>query len=114
MTKGELGRVLAVAGRQGRGRRFPRELRQRAVEYCRQRRSGGGVTWQTLQAELGVSSKSLMLWTRREGKAAFHPMEIQRVEVQRSSAQCVLHGPFGIRVEGLTLADVAELIRRLG
>ena len=114
MTKGELGRVLAVAGRQGRGRRFPRELRQRAVEYCRQRRSGGGVTWQMLQTELGVSSKSLMLWTRHEGRTAFHAMEIQRVEVQRSGTQCVMHGPCGVRVEGLTLAEVAELIRRLG
>jgi transposase len=113
MTKEQLSKSLAQRSGRGRGWRFPKELRVQAAEYCRQRRSNGGVTWQMLEAELGVAWKTLMFWARSTQKTAFHAIELQGVHVQES-AGCVVHGPSGIRIEGLTLLEVAELIRRLG
>jgi hypothetical protein len=36
-----------------------------------------------------------------------------RVASQVSSERLVVHGPLGLRVEGLTLDTLAELLRRL-
>ena len=113
MTRDELSKALGARRRQGRRSRFGAELRQHAVEYCRQRRSAGGTTWQTLEQELGVSSKTLMLWVKQAPRAAFHAVQIQRVDLAPRREDFVVHGPCGVRVEGLDVRAVAELIRRL-
>lgn len=65
----------------------------------------------TIGAELGLCVSTLLRWT----KAGPSPAGFERVLIIGGSATraLVVHGPCGLRLEGLGLADVAELIRRL-
>jgi hypothetical protein len=44
--------------------------------------------------------------------AAFHPVEVKREEAARSVL--VVHGPGGVRVEGLSVAQVVQVLKGLG
>jgi hypothetical protein len=49
---------------------------------------------------------------RQEGSsAAFHPVEVK--SEARSPAGLVVHGPGGVRVEGLSVQQVAQLLKVL-
>ena len=64
--------------------------------------------------ELGVSETSLSRWSRRkeEPTMAFRAIEVVTEPARRTSAM-VVRGPRGLCIEGLTVAELAELIARL-
>ncbi len=102
------------AGPRGAGRRYPAPLRQVATEYLR-RRQADGVAVSTVAGELGVKRHTLLAWAAAPVGAAATP-EFVPVRVVADLARpstIVVHGPGGLRIEGLDLADVAELVRRL-
>ncbi|HYD41622.1 MAG TPA: hypothetical protein VEB43_12410 [Anaeromyxobacter sp.] len=105
--------VVRRSGPRGAGRRYPREARRMAAEYFRRRRAVGAAT-SAISRELGVKRHTLAAWVAAEapgGPARFVPVSV--VPDAATPARLVVHGPGGVRVEGLDVAGVAELLRRL-
>jgi len=100
---------VSKLGPRGQARRYPEALKREAVEYLAERRSVGRDI-NTAAAELDVPSNTLRVWaaTPRSVGAGFVPVTIVGEE-----SRIVLHGPGGIRVEGLDVATLADLLRRL-
>src|SRR5262245_56072567 len=110
---------LTNADRSGSGRPYPLALRREAVTYVEARRKQG-VGLVAAARELGVSAFSVNRWRTAHGVAAveseFRPIVLaEPFEPPSRSEPCgvVVHGPLGLRIEGLPLAAVAELWRRL-
>ena len=102
------------AGPRGAGRRYPSALRRVAVEYFRRRRAAGA-TLAAISRELGVKRHTLIGWTAAPEAAAALPrfVPVSVVAETPATSRIIVHGPGGVRVEGLDLAGVAELLRRL-
>ncbi len=99
------------AGRRGPGRRYPAEVRKLGAEYLRGRLAAGGSTSAAVR-ELGVRRHTLARWAvtaAPEPRPRFVPVSV----VEAAGGRIVVHGPGGIRVEGLDVAGVAELLRRV-
>ena len=105
--------ALATAERAGAGRPYPETLRAAAIDYRREREREGAALSE-VAGELGVSAISLERWSRRrrERETSFRAIELVGEPVRRASA-VVVHGPRGLRIEGLTVSEIAELIERL-
>jgi hypothetical protein len=105
--------ALATAERTGVGRPYPEALRATAVEYRREREREGAALCEVAR-ELGVSAVSLERWSRRspERETSFRAIELVGEPMRRASP-AVVHGPRGLRIEGLTVSEIAELIERL-
>ncbi len=99
------------AGRRGAGRRYPVELRRQGAAYLVARRAAGGTVSAVLR-ELGVRRGMLAGWAKPAGAAA-RPRFVPVTVVEGPGGRVVVHGPHGVRVEGLDVAGVAELLRRL-
>ncbi|HYG69851.1 MAG TPA: hypothetical protein VD838_19400 [Anaeromyxobacteraceae bacterium] len=92
------------AGPRGAGRRYPPALRQMAVEYFERRRAAGA-TVEAISRELGVKRHTLVAWTSVAEAAEvprFVPVNV--VAERPTPSGFVVHGPGGIRIEGLDLA----------
>ncbi|MFB1483235.1 transposase [Corallococcus sp. RDP092CA] len=102
--------------------RFDEAFRAQAVEYVRGRQAQG-VTQEAAAKELGMSSWTLSRWHQQVRRGAggpeggkemsrvFRPVAVKHeAEVER----LVVHAAGGVRVEGLTLRQVARLLRELG
>ena len=109
----QLREALEQADRSGTGRPYPEGLRRAAVEYGR-RREREGASRREVAAELGVSDATLVRWSRRheEPPAVFRAIEVVAQPVERSGV-IVVHGPRGLRIEGLSVEKLAWLIERL-
>lgn len=110
MTKRQL-QAAVEAARAGRRRaRLPAELKASVAAYCVERRAAGA-SWSELSAELSVGETQLQKWT-----GGTRGSKLQRVRVvgapPTSSALC-LELPGSARVTGLSVADVAALLRAL-
>ena len=94
----------------GRGIRYPVELRAKLIAETWSRREAGG-TLEAIGEELGVPWRTLARWctAERKSKQGFRAVEIVAVP----SAMPVVHGPRGLRIEGLDIEGIAELVRRL-
>jgi hypothetical protein len=94
------------------GRSYPEAARTAALDWAeRQRRKGIGFV--PLASELGISPSTLRKWQQqsRARSSAFCPVEI--VEPSSSSRGLVVHAPCGLRIEGLSVPELCELVRRL-
>lgn len=100
--------ALASAERGGPGRAFPREVRARAMTYVDRRRSDGA-TDQQIARELGIAAMTFRRWVGSR-TAAFRAVAVVD---ESPSAPLVVHGPRGLRVEGLDLDHLVELWGRL-
>lgn len=99
------------AGRRGPGRRYPAELRRRGAEYLRARQAAGAPLSAILR-ELGMRRETLAGWAAPavpEARPRFVPVTV----MEAPAGRIVVHGPGGVRVEGLDVAGVADLLRRL-
>jgi hypothetical protein len=112
----ELRLELSQLGPRGRGRAYPKGLLQKLLSYTVARRRQGA-TIVEVASEVGISFRTLGRWLgERKSKAGFERVEVVAVPRPASStaAVIVVHGPCGLRIEGLDLAGVAELVRRVG
>ncbi len=111
-------RAALVRGNDGVGRPYPSEAR-RAVLALVERREREGIGLTRTAAELGMSATTLRNWQRqrlappRTPAAGFCEVEILAAPTTTPASALVVHGPAGLRIEGATIADIAELIRSL-
>jgi hypothetical protein len=98
-----------------RGKPYSTELRREVTEYLRARIAEGGSPY-AVSREIGVSQSSLGRWLRakrRPRRPGFVPVAIAEEAVHRSDG-IVVHGPGGLRIEGLDVDGLVALLRQLG
>ena len=101
------------AGRRGPGRRYPEDVRRRGAAYLRARQAAGAPLSAVLR-ELWVRRETLAGWaTPAKTGADQSPRFVPVAVVDTPAGRIVVHGPGGIRVEGLDVAGLADLLRRL-
>jgi transposase-like protein len=110
-------RAALVRSKVGFGRPYPEAARQEVMEFVEQRRREG-VGLASTAALLGLSATTLRKWRQSDraspaprAKAKFREVEI--VAAPAPASALIVHGPAGLRIEGATIADIAELVRRL-
>lgn len=112
-TREELQQALSTLGPRGKGKPYPKGLLEKLLSYTVARRRQGAQVIE-VAGELGMNWRTLTRWLgeRRSAK------RFERVEVVATAAPAastlIVHGPRGLRIEGLDLAGVAELVRRVG
>jgi len=131
-TAEKLRASIANAERSGAGRPYPLALRREVVAYVDERQQQG-LGRVAAAREIGVSAFSVARWTAALGASpagldastaalgAARSIGFRRVvlaepiEIRAPSepSRFVLHGPGGLRVDGLDVASLAELWRRL-
>lgn len=105
----------SLGGRPSRGVRYREDLRQEAMALARmgmrEGRSLGRVA-----AELGIGVATLTRWLEKGGAdEPLRPVEVQREQEEPgSTSSLVVVTPLGWRIEGMRLAQIAELLRALG
>jgi transposase-like protein len=99
--------------------RYTQEQRQEAVAYVRERQQqGAGI--EEAAKELGMSTWTLSRWgsaarraQQEPGRAALVPVEVKPARSMARAGALVVHGPGGVRVEGLSVEDAVALLRGL-
>ena len=121
----ELGKALRERifeeGRSRLGKRWrcPRELKQRVLEFARQRRYGG-MPIKTVADELGLDNSTLARWIRDEKvgggfrQVAIVPSDEGPEEPFSGGQRLALISPRGFRLEGLDAGAAIALFRELG
>jgi hypothetical protein len=91
----------------------PAELKREALEYVAARREQGA-TEETAAAEINLSALTISRWRRERASSSprFLPVVIEQPSAE-AVRQLVVHGPCGLRVEGLDIDGLAALVRRL-
>lgn len=109
-TREELRDALSKMERRGRGCRYPKSLLEGLLSYTVARRRQGA-TLLKIGDELGISWKTLARWLSiRKPSPKFQPVQV----VASAKRDVVVHGPCGVRIEGLDIEGIAQLVRRLG
>ncbi len=92
--------------------RVPAEVRREVVRVLEQARKGGR-PYRELAAEIGMSLQTLMGWRHQERHAGSKLAPVKVAAVAKPASSLVVHGPRGLRVEGLSVAELSELWVRL-
>lgn len=111
----ELRTALSKLGEMGRGKRYPRALLEKMLSYTVARRRQGA-TLLAVGGELGMNWKTLARWLGERKAARFERVEVSAPTPAVTAPMplpIVVHGPRGLRIEGLDVSGVAELLRRL-
>jgi len=104
-----------MAARAGRRRaKLPIELKAAVGAYCTERRAAGA-RWAELSAELSVGETQLQKWSGEGGRrrSKLQPVQIRQAASVAAGATLCLELPGAARVTGLSVADVAALLRAL-
>lgn len=105
-------RALLNECRDGLGRARPTSaLKSRVSAYVQSRRRSGA-TLESLSSELGICAGSVVRWMGSP-KTARRRRRMVPVEVRAARSKVVVHGAHGVRVEGLSLDELATLLRSL-
>jgi hypothetical protein len=110
--------AVTKLGPRGRTTPYPKNLRDEAVDYTQEWRAQGA-TWGDIARELNIGVDSLTKWARAVERSpaapAFRQVALAQEGVARAmeGSGLVVYGPGGARVEGLDVASLAELLRRL-
>jgi len=100
---------LKLASRRDSRRRIPEELRAEAVAFAKAEHAMGR-RYKSIASALGVKAETLMRWCRRGRE----PKRFARVVVKRAAQpELTVYGPAGTRIEQLSIAQAAELLRAL-
>lgn len=108
MASTDMKRLRATIGaRRGAGGRVPRSA-QTEIAAEIERAHAAGASYSSIAASLGLTLNTVTRW-RRRGPGA----KLVAVRVPLPASSLVVHGPRGLRIEGLSLDDVAALLARL-
>ncbi len=113
MTKQQLIRVLGEWREQRRRGPYPREVREAGLSYANERASEGASAT-LIASELGIKQETLSLWSRKaQPKGALVPVRVVSPAcIGRGRDELMIElGP--MRVRGLDIATLAELLQRL-
>ena len=111
-----LKRAVDSVDRRYRSQAYPADIRQRVVAYTQTRRARGE-SWRRIGRSVGLRAETVRRWCAEATPGpttALVPVEVS--DAARASTPApgpVLVSPGGWRVEGLSLAEVAELVGRL-
>ncbi len=112
----ELKVELSKLGPRGRGRAYPKGLLEKLLSYTvAGRRQGASIV--EVAAEVGINFRTLARWLGARKAGRFERVEVVAASAASAAAAAptiVVHGPRGLRIDGLDLAAVAELVRRVG
>lgn len=111
----ELKVELSKLGPRGRGRAYPKGLLEKLLSYTvARRRQGASVV--EVASEVGINFRTLARWLGARKTARFGRVVVAApvVTTAAAAAPIIVHGPRGVRIEGLDVAGVAELVRRVG
>jgi transposase len=110
----ELKKSISELGPRGRGRPYPRGLLEKLLSYTVARRRQG-LKIEEVGAEIGMSWRTLQRWLgEKRSKARFERVQVVTPTPATAAASAiVVHGPRGVRIEGLDVDGVAALVRRL-
>jgi transposase len=111
----ELRGELSKLGPRGRGRGYPKGLLEKLLSYTvARRRQGASIV--EVASEVGINFRTLGRWLGERKAGRFGRVEVVATATSAAAAArtIVVHGPRGLRIEGLDLAAVAELVRRVG
>jgi hypothetical protein len=107
--------AIRELGKRGKGRRYPESVKREVIAYLTERRKvGRGLA--TTSAELGIPERSIKLWSsapRPTTTPRFVAMTVGDAAEISPPPRIVVHAPGGVRIEGLDVAAVADLLRRL-
>ena len=96
--------------------RYSARFRSEVVALVRRRRAEG-VALAQLARGLGLSTQTLVLWLRRSPQPSLRPVRLvtePAAEVaERASVRPVLFTAHGLRIEGLDINGLAQLLRSL-
>jgi hypothetical protein len=114
-TREELQQALSTLERRGRGKPYPKGLLENVLSYTVARRRQGA-TLLAIGTELGMSWRTLARWlSGRARTRGFDRVEVIRPTIAPAAPRpLVVHGPRGLRIEGLDIDGVAELVRKVG
>jgi hypothetical protein len=100
-------------GPRTRGARVPAALRAQIAAYAQQRR-GDGASCAGIAAGVGVSTESIRRWvTPRPVTTERALVAVHVVDAAPAGERLAVVSPTGYRVDGLTLGQVAALLRQL-
>lgn len=111
----ELRQRVVALGRRTRGARIPEDLREEIVRHALERRRRGDAV-RTIARSVGVAPESVRRWTRRlsPGRSRSLVPVVVRDDLDDAGGDVVtVTAPGGYRVEGLTVASAAALLRHL-
>lgn len=106
--------ALLNAGGQGT-RKFSSELRAEALEYMTARRSQGA-KYDEIHRELGLGTSTLDKWRRGQGQGQFRKVVAKPLKTLKSAASCTsitVATTSGLRIDGLAMSEVIELVKAL-
>jgi transposase len=110
----ELKSELSALGPRGRGRPYPKGLLEKLLSYTVARRRQGAKLVE-VAGELGMRNQALSRWLGEKRAAKrFDRVEVMAAPTMSAAPALVVHGPRGLRIEGLDVAALAELVRRVG
>lgn len=99
-------RALIERGRTASGQ-LRSETRGEVVDLI-ERARGAGTSYREIASAVGVKFQTLMSWRAQQKSTALVP-----VRVVMPSRSVIVHGPGGLRVEGLSLDELVALWSRL-
>jgi transposase-like protein len=107
MDATELKQALSKA-KVGKRGRYPAALREAAVKFVEVAKRGGQ-SHRKVATELGISEQTLWAWRAAKRRGVLVPVAVVEHTANELVVEC---GP--LRVHGLDVSGVAELLKRLG
>ena len=106
---------VRALGTRGRGLRYPVALRRQVLAYVAARRAQG-TTLRAASREVDMSWRTVEHWLHdgKAPKAILRPVTVTPSVCAERVASVVVHGPHGLRIDGLDVRQIAELLTRLG
>jgi hypothetical protein len=102
-----------AARERGRGKPYPAALRERATRWAR-RQADSGASLRAIATTLGVHGESVRRWLQSGADAAATLVPVEVVAGPAEAGTVVVVSPAGFRVEGLSVAAAAALLREVG
>jgi len=108
----KLRRRVHALGARHRGARVPPALRAAIAAYGRDERAAGA-SCGTIAERLGVSAESIRRWVFTAPGRGDGPLVPVHVIAEAAATTLTVWSPTGYRVDGLSVGEAAELLRRL-
>jgi hypothetical protein len=91
--------------------RVPEEVKQQVRRYAERRRTQGAA-WQAIAHETALEARKLLAWCQKplltESPPTLRPVQV--VEKPKASTNLVLVASAGLRIEGLSVEEAAQLV----